>query len=213
MTWVLWIALASAGDIAVEPESGSEVIQEAEEELVELPPWELYRLRPVLHPTIDVVFLETWEPAFVRRNRLAGVGAGIAAGGLIAAFAGGATVWTGQAGPAALLGAGIVGALAGPTVGIVGNFGAARILRASGVHVSRAWGYTAIICFSASALGLPAIITYPISIAATLVQSQTNQQAFVRVMGHTPGRSRRLTAQVVPRPSKNGAGLALVGTW
>ncbi|MCO4744242.1 MAG: hypothetical protein KC912_05600 [Proteobacteria bacterium] len=226
-TWVLLAALASAADTpssedpAVLAAEGVETSAAAPPTQVEAEaatvvdtferPWEHYRLRSVLHPTLDTEFLTRWEPAFVRRNRFAGVGTAMGLVGTTAAFVGGSLLWTGNPIAATTFVVGFGMAIGGPIVGITQTLSASRILRAGGVRVPRGWARAAIVCLGVSALGLPVLISYPAALVLPVVQAGINRSQFEDAMGRRPGR--RVTVNVVPTISREQRGLALSGTW
>lgn len=208
-TWLLLSALVMAGetthetDEADRPTAASTAAEDADEA-----PWKRYRIRPVVHPLLDIEFLHDWEPAFRRRNRMASFGAGLLIGGVGLGLAGIVVSNNGGAAgaPAAVLGGALI--VAGPIIGVHGNLGAARILRASGISVTRGWAYAAITLHAASIFGVTALFTIPLATAMTLVQAEVNAAAFVRSAGHLPRR-----VSIMPTATKDGPGLALAGRW
>jgi hypothetical protein len=171
-------------------------------------PWRDYRVRNVLHPELDTDFLMQWEPAFRRRNRLAGAGVGMLVGGTGLAFTGLTVLLTRDprgAGPMAI---GIGLALGGPLVGGLGTSSAAKILRASGIPVHRSWAAASLVVLCTTLVFPPSfVLTLPAAAVLAVVQAEMNGAAFRRVMQRPP-------ARVALLPLSHGRpGLTLAASW
>lgn len=201
---LLGIALAEPTDLPTDtaPSVGVHPLEGGEA------PWHDYRLHNVLHPSLDKAFLAQWEPAFRRRNRLAGAGVAMVVGGVGVALTG-ILGGVGQNERAtAVFGLGAAMVVAGPIVGAAGTSGAAKVLRASGIPVRRDMATGALVVLSGSLLFPPALtLGIPTAVILTVVQAEINGAAFRRIMQRPP-------ARLAVLPLAAGApGLTLAATW